>query len=323
MSSQITGCLSADAMADDGGDGAAQKETSNGLKAASATHEVKNFANSLMNLVYLLRQNPKLDQDSRKYVQLIESELERMRYVIDHALARYRNIMNPTPTAVSSVLDAILRFYQDKIAAKNIHIEKRYECPGMVNAASEDLRQAFSNLVVNALQALRPNGKLILHVANCCNVQGEGVRVVVADNGVGIPAEHHNKVFQQSFTTKGRKGTGLGLSLTAQTIRERGGTIRFRSTTAQGRSGTAFSVFFPSAGYRNPNPPKSGAAGKSLPLANSEANLPAYAQTPVQSPSQNRAIARKLRAENHRLLSQIHAHHEWFVLLKAKRMNHN
>jgi signal transduction histidine kinase len=310
-------------MADDGGDGAAQKDTFNGLKAASATHEVKNFANSLINLVYLLRQNPKLDQDSRKYVQLIESELERMRYVIDHALARYRNIANPAPTAVSSVLDDTLRFYQDKIAAKNIQVEKRYECHGMVNAASEDLRQAFSNLIVNALQALRPNGKLVLHVAKSCRVEGEGVRVVVADNGVGIPAEHHNKVFRQSFTTKGRKGTGLGLSLTAQTVRERGGTIRFRSTTAQGRSGTAFSVFFPLAGHLNHDPPQSGAAGNSLPPANSEGKLPAYAQTPAQSPSQNRAIARKLRAENHRLLSQIHAHHEWFILLKAKRTPHN
>jgi two-component system CheB/CheR fusion protein len=305
---------------DDGEDGAAQKETSDGLKAASATHEVKNFADSLINLVYLLRKNPKLDQDSRKYVQLIESELERMRYVINHALARYRKLANPAPIAVSSVLDALLQFYQDKIAAKNIQVEKRYECDGMVNAASDDLRQTFSNLVVNAVQALRPRGRLILHVTKSRNFQGEhGVRVVVADNGVGIPAEHQDEVFRQSFTTKGRKGTGLGLSLTAQTVHERGGTIRFRSSTTQGRSGTAFSVFLPSAGDRKPAPPKSDAAGERMPLANSEGNLPAYTQTPAQSPSENRAIARNLRAENHRLLREIHAHHKWFNLFQAKR----
>jgi signal transduction histidine kinase len=313
-------------MTDDGVSDAAlepQNKMPSGLKTASATHEVKNFAESLTNLVYLLRQNPKLDQDSRKYIQLIESELQRMLFVINHALARYRNIANPTPAPVSSILDGLLQFYDDKIAAKSIQVEKRYECDGMVNAASDDLRQVFSNLVVNALQALRPNGKLILHVTESLNVQGEGVRVVVADNGVGIPAQHHSKVFRQSFTTKGRKGNGLGLSLTAQTVYNHGGAIRFRSSTTQGRCGTAFSVFLPSAGHREPAPPRSDAAGQAIPLINSEGNLPAYAQTPALSPSENCAIARKLRAENHRLLNEIHARHKWFNLLKAKLMQHN
>lgn len=279
---------------------------------------MKNFADSLTNLVYLLQQNPKLDEDSRKYVQLIESELERMRYVINQTLARYSKIANPNPVAVSSVLDALLQFYKDKIAAKHIQVEKRYECNGMVNAASEDLRQVFSNLVVNALQALRPSGRLIVHVVQSRNAQGEGVRVVVAYNGIGIPAEHHNKVFGQSFTTKGGTG-GLGLSLTAHTIHEHGGTIRFRSSATLGRCGTAFSVFLPSAGHREPDPPKGDSAQKRMPLTNSEGNLPVYPQTPTLSPSENRAIARKVRAENHRLLTEIHAHHKRFYLLKAKQ----
>lgn len=310
---------------DDGADGAAlelHKETSDGLKVASATHEVKNFAESLTNLVYLLRQNPKLDDDSRNYIKLIEGELERMRYVINHALARYRKIANPTRVTVSSVLDALLHFYQDKIAIKNIQVEKRYECEGVVNAVSEALRQVFSNLVVNAVQALRPNGRLIVHVVQSRDAQGEGVRVVVADNGVGIPAEHHKKVFRQSFTTKGSKGSGLGLSLTAHTIQEHGGTIRFRSSTTQGRCGTAFSVFLPSAGHREPAPRESGSAEERMPLTNSEHNLPVCAQTPTRSPSENRAMARKLRAENHRLLMEIHAHHKHWNLFNRKRINH-
>lgn len=304
-------------MADDGGDGAAlelQKERPDGLKVASATHEVKNFAESLTNLVYLLRQNPKLDQDSRKYVQLIENELERMRYVINHALARYREIATPQRVAISSVLDALLHFFQDKIAAKHIHVEKRYECEGMVSAASEDLRQVFSNLLMNALQALRPRGKLIVHVVQSHDAQGEGVRVVVADNGVGIPAEHHNKVFRQPFTTKAGTG-GLGLSLAAHTIQEHGGSIRFRSNASQGRCGTVFSVFFPSLYHRESAQPKSGSAEERMPLINSKANLRASSL----SPSENRAIARKLRAENHRLLTEIHAHHKRFTLFKAKQ----
>lgn len=290
-----------------------------GLKVASATHEVKNFAESLTSLVYLLQKNPKLDDDSRKYVQLIENELERMRYVITETLERYHHIANPNPVSLPKVLDTVLQFCGDKIVAKNVQVEKRYEYSGMLNLDFEDLRQIFSNLVVNAVQALRRSGRLVVHIFRSRNAEGEGVRVVVADNGVGIPAEHHNKVFRQSFTTKGSKGTGLGLSLTAKTIQERGGTIRFRSSTKKGRSGTTFLVFLPLSSYREPVPSKSGSAGKPIPLPKSEHNLPVYAQTPALTPSENRAIARKLRAENYRLLMEIRAHHERFNLFKGKR----
>lgn len=295
-----------------------KRHTFDGLKVASATHEVKNFAESLTSLVYLLQNNPKLDDDSRKYVQLIENELERMRYVITQTLARYHQIANPNPVSIPKVLDAVLQFYGDKIAAKNVQVEKRYEYSGMLNLDSEDLRQVFSNLVANALQALRPSGRLVVHTFRSCNAEGEGVRVVVADNGVGIPVEHHDKLFRQSFTTKASKGSGLGLWLTANTIQERGGSIRFRSSTKNGRSGTAFSVFLPLSNYREPFSSKSGSAGQPI-LPNLEHNLPIYTQTPVLSPSENRAIARKLRAENYRLLMEIRAHHERFNLFKGKR----
>jgi len=312
-------------MAGDGEQEAAldpQRQAFGGLKVASATHEVKNFAESLTNLVYLLQKNPKLDDDSRKYVQLIEHELERMRYVLTQTLARYRHIANPNRVSVSKVLDAVLEFYADKIAAKNVQVEKRYECDRRLNVDSEDLRQIFSNLIVNALQALRPSGRLVLHILRSHDADGEGVRIVVADNGVGIPVEHHNKVFRQSFTTKGSKGSGLGLSLAAHTVHEHGGAIRFRSSTTKGRSGTTFLVFLPLSSYRGPAPSKSGSAGKRISLPKSEHNLPVYAQTPALSPSENRAIARKLRAENHRLLREIHAHHQRFNLFKEKQTSH-
>lgn len=222
-----------------------QRQAFGGLQVASTTHEVKNFAESLTNLVYLLQKNPKLDDDSRKYVQLIENELERMRYVLTQTLARYRHIANPNRVSLPKVLDAVLEFYADKIAAKNAQVEKRYECNGMLNLDSEDLRQIFSNLVVNALRALRPNGRLVVHIFRPRNAEGEGVRVVVADNGVGIPAEHHNKVFRQSFTTKARTGNGFGLWLTANTIHEHGGAIRFRAVLRRGAAGRSFRYFSP------------------------------------------------------------------------------
>jgi len=71
------------------------------------------------------------------------------------------------------------------------------------------------------------------------------LRVVVADNGPGIPASVRERIFEPFFTTKGESGTGLGLWITSDIVRKNKGTIRLRTNTKEGNSGTHFSVFFP------------------------------------------------------------------------------
>ncbi len=73
-----------------------------------------------------------------------------------------------------------------------------------------------------------------------------GLKVVVADNGRGIPDEIRGKIFEPFFTTKGESGTGLGLWIASGIVEKYGGNMRVRSSTRQGRSGTCFSIFFPS-----------------------------------------------------------------------------
>lgn len=228
-----------------------QKRTPSGLKIASAAHELRNPVESVTNLLYLLQRNPSLNEEARNYLQLAEKELERMRHVISQTLADYRRPASPTLVSLSDMLDTILRFYSHKIAFKRIGIDKRYECEGMVKAHPEDLRQVFSNLVINALEALRLNGRLTIHIwqsRDWVNGERPGLRVVVADNGPGILPEHRDKIMSdESFTTKGDKGTGIGLWVAAEIVRKAGGSIRFRSSAKAGRSGTVFSVFLPTA----------------------------------------------------------------------------
>jgi signal transduction histidine kinase len=215
---------------------------------ATAAHELKSPVEAMTDLVYLLRQYPRLDEQPRNYVQQLDKELERMRHILSQALRVYREPANPTLVPLSDVLDTILRFYEHKIAFKQIRIERRYESEGVVKALSEDLRQVFSNLIVNALEALRLGGRLTLHIhqsLDWSDTRRTGVRVVVADNGSGILPEQRSKLFRQLFTTKGEKGTGLGLQVSDKIARKQGGSIHFRSSTKPGRSGTVFSVFIP------------------------------------------------------------------------------
>jgi signal transduction histidine kinase len=215
---------------------------------ASAAHELKSPVEAMTDLVYLLRQYPRLDEQPRNYVQQLDKELERMRHVLSQTLRVYREPANPTLVPLSDVLDTILRFYEHKIAFKQIRVERRYECDGVVKALSEDLRQVFSNLVVNALEALRLGGKLTAHIyqsKDWSGNRGTGVRAVIVDTGPGILPENRSKVFRQVFTTKGGKGTGLGLQVSGKIVQKQGGSIRFRSSTKPERSGTIFSVFLP------------------------------------------------------------------------------
>jgi signal transduction histidine kinase len=226
-----------------------KKQAPTGLSVAAAAHELKSPVEAITNLIYLLQRNLSLDEEARSYVQQIENELAHMRHVIRQTLLQYREPASPTLVPLSDVLDTILRFFDHKIAFKQIHVERRYECDGLVRAHPEDLRQVFSNLVVNALEALRLHGKLTVHIYQSrrwCDESYNGVRVTVADNGGGILREHRDKILSQKlFTTKGGKGTGLGLKVSAEIVRKAGGSIRFRSSAEPGRSGTVFSVFLP------------------------------------------------------------------------------
>jgi signal transduction histidine kinase len=71
----------------------------------------------------------------------------------------------------------------------------------------------------------------------------EGVRVMIADSGVGIQESVRSHVFEPFFTTKSATGTGLGLWLSAETVTKHRGTLRFRSRTKGKYRGTVFSLF--------------------------------------------------------------------------------
>ena len=106
----------------------------------------------------------------------------------------------------------------------------------------------FSNLVVNSIEALGDSGHLRIDVRSSrdwSNPNVEGVRVVIGDDGPGIPDSARRRIFEPFFTTKGERGTGLGLWVSEGIVRKHGGVMRVRSSTSAHRHGTCFSVFFP------------------------------------------------------------------------------
>jgi len=218
-----------------------------GRLAATIAHEINNPLESVTNVFYLLSKHSSLDPAARTYLNIAEDELKRISHIVKQTLGFYRETERPIPVKLSSVLDSVFELYEHRGDKTGISLERKYDSDAVVMGYPGELRQIFSNLVVNAMEAVGEGGRVRMHAYPARDWQhgGErGVRVVVADNGPGISGNHRAHLFEPFFTTKGERGTGLGLWVTLGMVQKHKGNIRMRSSTGE-RHGTVFSVFFP------------------------------------------------------------------------------
>lgn len=118
----------------------------------------------------------------------------------------------------------------------SLHVESRGDTT--IRGWPAGLREAFTNLVFNAVDALPGGGRIRLAARR----DGDRVEVEIADSGIGIPTELQHRVFDPFFTTKGERGTGLGLAQVARIVQEHGGTVELRSAPGEG---TVIRLTFP------------------------------------------------------------------------------
>jgi PAS domain S-box-containing protein len=219
-----------------------------GRLAATIAHEINNPLEAVTNLLYLLENHPGLDGSGKQYAALAQQELHRVSHIARQTLGFHRESAKPIPVNLLEVLDNVLRLHERRIEVSGIAVDKRFDFEGEIIAFPAEMRQVFSNLVLNSLEAVGQGGRVCLHVYESVNwrhPQQRGVRVVIADNGTGIRLEHRHSIFEPFFTTKGEKGTGLGLWVTSGIVHKHGGSIRVHTSTLPGRSGSVFAVFLP------------------------------------------------------------------------------
>ncbi|MFL6300807.1 MAG: PAS domain S-box protein [Terriglobales bacterium] len=218
-----------------------------GRLAATIAHEINNPLESVTNVFYLLAKHSSLDQTARTYLGIAEDELKRISHIVKQTLGFYRETERPVPVQLSTVLDSVFELYEHRGAKMGISLERKYEVDATVLGFPGELRQVFSNLVVNAMEAVGEDGRVRIRAypsRDWRNGGQPGVRVIVADNGPGIATKNRTHLFEPFFTTKGERGTGLGLWVTLGMVQKHKGNIRVRSNTGQNH-GTVFSVFLP------------------------------------------------------------------------------
>jgi PAS domain S-box-containing protein len=220
-----------------------QKLAATGRLAATIAHEIKNALDTLLNLLYLIELNPAVEPEMKEMVGQAREEVTRIGHITRNTLALQRQTAFPVSLSLAEIIDGVCRLFEAGLAQKRIRLERKYEDSGQMIGLPGELRQVFTNLIGNAVDALGDGG----HLALTISAAHGGFRVCVADDGPGIPSENLEKIFEPFFTTKGEKGTGVGLWVTRSIVEDMGGQIDVSSSTRPGRSGTSFTVTLPRA----------------------------------------------------------------------------
>ncbi len=222
----------------------AEKLAALGQLSARVAHEVNNPLGIIKNYLQLIHDDLTGAQQSVEHVQIVTEEVDRIagivRQLLDMFKPRHEGFAD---TDVEAVIDETMLLLSLHTQKGQIQITKRLPSPmPRIHGSSEQLKQVFLNLLINACDFMPAGGKI--------DISGETddhqLTLHVTDTGPGIPPENLQKIFEPFFTTKvGGKGTGLGLSVCYSIIRAHGGDIT--AANAEG-VGARFTIRLPVRG---------------------------------------------------------------------------
>jgi PAS domain S-box-containing protein len=220
-----------------------------GRLAASIAHEMNNPLASVMNLLYLIAQDESLQGETREYVDRANIELARASKIATQTLRFAKRSMSPVRFSLTELTEAVLLLFNGRITLNRITVTTRIRGNPHFLGHVTELMQLLTNLIGNALDALPPDGSLVVSVRDATGWKHgpAGVTLVVADSGKGIPEAVRQKIWQPFFTTKDDTGTGLGLWLVDEMVKKNNGWITMRTRTQGPMTGTTFRVFLPVA----------------------------------------------------------------------------
>jgi two-component system NtrC family sensor kinase len=221
--------------------GRAEQVTALGQMAANVAHQIGTPLNLISGYVQLMIEDARADPLTLPRLQTVEAQIRKVtdavRAMLDYAR---RPDLQRERLDIATVVEQVCEMSRPALRAANveIHVDRQMPLPSLF-ADPVQLELALVNLVSNSLDAMPEGGRLDITLS----ATAEGVRIVVADTGVGIPADMLPRIFEPWVTTKplGR-GTGLGLSVTREAIASHGGAIDVRSEPGHG---TVFTIDLP------------------------------------------------------------------------------
>jgi len=212
--------------------------------SGGVAHEIKNPLNAISLRLDLLRAHAEAQQNGLiPEIDILSKEVRRL----DRVVKTFLDFSRPLEVRFAEVdLGALAGEVANLMTpqARASGVEMQFAAPAepaLMRGDADLLKQAILNLVTNALEAMKGDGKAGRVLSLKVERAGDSVVVEVADNGPGIPPEVRDKVFQLYFTTKER-GSGIGLAMTYRAVQLHNGTVDFTSELGRG---TTFRLQFP------------------------------------------------------------------------------
>jgi two-component system, cell cycle sensor histidine kinase and response regulator CckA len=219
-------------------------EISANTMTASFAHEIRNPLAGIKGVADAFLQRGQLTLQEREWMEAIRCEVvkidARMREVLD---ASQPPVVNVKPCLLSDLISGVVQLATHQVKSINHH-QGRHISVELIDATTTPLvmsldaakiEDAVLNLVLNAIESIKGNGRVAVTVRTVSTGNGgDGEALIeVSDNGSGIPLEVRRRIFEPRFTTK-REGSGLGLAAVRRTAAEYHGRINFKTRVGRG-----------------------------------------------------------------------------------------
>ena len=213
-----------------------------GRLTSGVAHEVKNPINAIVVHLEVLRQKMKeIDPDTRRHVDVISSEIQRLDRVVQTLVDFTRPVeLRLNDMDLRKLVEDVVMLASPAAEKHNVVIEREAAPDALPVRIDADLvKQAILNIVLNGVQAMPEGGTLRLTGKR----DGDNALITIRDQGAGIPENIRDKIFNLYFTTK-TGGSGIGLAMAYRVVQLHHGSVEFTSIIDHG---TTFYLRFPLA----------------------------------------------------------------------------
>jgi signal transduction histidine kinase len=209
-----------------------------GTLSAGLAHEIRNPLVAIKTFTQLLPERLKDEEFLNKFLNIASGEVDRISSLITELL-EFAKPSEPKLELedVNTILDGMILLVSTETSKKLIKLIKQYatDLPP-IRIDREQMKQAFLNILLNAIEATPENGKVTVRTRSFVKPGGQPyIQIEVSDTGCGIAAEYLEEIFNPFFTTK-ETGSGLGLSISHQIVQEHKGYITVESQLDKGSS---------------------------------------------------------------------------------------
>jgi signal transduction histidine kinase/CheY-like chemotaxis protein len=222
----------------------AEKMATAGRLTASIAHEINNPLQAVRNCIHLAGRKEFPEKKREEYINLAETELERLMITVQRMLEFYRpGAVEPQRVDLPELLRRVISLLSPQLDSRNVRVTTGFSSSlPKVLAVSSQLQQVFINLILNAYDAMPKGGEVRI----TARPVKDSVEIIFQDTGPGVPAEKRNDIFEPFVSTK-EGGTGLGLAVSYGIISAHGGILNLLPDRGPG---ACFRIMIPVKGKK-------------------------------------------------------------------------